>query len=184
MYNWKENTLRIAAKKKKTHIHTQKQYKENHIWPEQRLTSLRDAKILNEDTRWMGKNIFRNSSCWCTASVFFFVLPVCCCPLAQLQDAINFRTEDENQGEKTMMCRDQKSTMFPVGWLIEISLWVNYTAEFRVCILRVSLMNFVFTLLSETCWWSSLFFLRAYSFKYNAMHFNKHIKSPNRDHPT
>ena len=30
MYNWKENTLRIAAKKK-THIHTQKQYKENHI---------------------------------------------------------------------------------------------------------------------------------------------------------
>lgn len=68
MYNWKENTLRIAAKK---HTHTQKQYKENHIWTEQRLTSLRDEKFLNEDTRWMEKNIFRNSSCCRTASGLF-----------------------------------------------------------------------------------------------------------------
>ena len=75
MYNWKENTLRIAAKKEKKETRTQKQYKENHIWTEQRLTSLRDAKFLNEDTRWMGKNIFRNSSCWSTASVFFLFSP-------------------------------------------------------------------------------------------------------------
>ena len=31
MYNWKENTLRIVAKKEKKETRTQKQYKENHI---------------------------------------------------------------------------------------------------------------------------------------------------------
>lgn len=58
MYNWKENTLRIAAKKEKKETRTQKQYKENHIWTEQRLTSLRDEKFLSEDTRWMEKKYF------------------------------------------------------------------------------------------------------------------------------
>lgn len=60
MYYWKENTLRIAPKKskqKKT-THTQKQYKENHILTEQRLTSLRDENFLNKDTRWMEKIYF------------------------------------------------------------------------------------------------------------------------------
>ena len=50
--------MRIAAKKEKKETRTQKQYKENHIWTEQRLTSLRDEKFLNEDTRWMEKKYF------------------------------------------------------------------------------------------------------------------------------
>lgn len=75
---------------------------------------MRDEKFLNEDTRWMEK-IFLEIPAVVARQVVYFVLPVCCCPLAQLHDAINFRTEDENQGERTLMRRDQKSTIFSVA---------------------------------------------------------------------
>lgn len=72
-----------------------------------------------------GKKIFLEIPAVVARQVVYFVLPVCCCPLAKLHDAINFRTEDENQGERTLMRRDQKSTIFSVAWLIEISLCVK-----------------------------------------------------------
>lgn len=59
-----------------------------------------------------GKKVFLEIPAVVVRQVVYFV---CCCPLAQLHDAINFRTEDENQGEKTLMRRDQKSTIFSVA---------------------------------------------------------------------
>lgn len=120
----------------------------------------------------MEKNILLEIPAVVARQVVYFVIPFfffrcCCCTLAQLHDAINLKWGRESTvGRKNFdTSRSKVSNIFcsMIDWNNFSAL--HYTAEFRICISHVSLMNFVFTLLSETCWWSSLFFLHAYSYK-------------------